>query len=123
MALELNEKKELSSIKTDDLPETVPVVPIKVGERRVLVKTIQKRDKTVSGIIIPETVQKSVTPTAIVVDIGADTEGVEVGDIVYINPQGAEFIDYGEMTFAVVYAGSIIAKLTNVRVPVETKQE
>ncbi len=123
MAIEVNEKKELKKISSDELPETVPVVPIKVGERRVLVKTIQKREKTVGGVIIPESVQSSVTPTAIIVDVGAGIDGFEAGDIVFINPQGADFIDYGDMTFSVVFAGSIIAKLTDVKVPVETTEE
>jgi len=121
MTIELNENKELKKISEDELPEYVPLVPIKVGERRVLVKTIQKRDKTASGIVIPESVQSSDTPTAIIVDTGEGVEGYDKGDIVYVNPTGGEFIEYEETLFAVLFAGSIIAKLTNVSVPIQEK--
>ena len=119
MALEVNESKQLKEISPDELPEYVPLVPIEVGERRLLLKTIQKREKTVSGIIIPESVQSSNTPTAIVVGVGQGVDNFEKGDIVYVNPTGGEFIEYDDMLFSVVFAGSVIARLTGVKVPVQ----
>lgn len=94
-----------------------PKVSFKPAGDRVLVKPETVEEKTVSGIIIPDTARKEKPETGVVVAIGPGKRGddnaiipvsVKVGDRVMFSKYGYDEVTIGDTEYYVVSESNIL---------------
>ena len=84
-------------------------VPIQPMEDYVVVKAVEAKPKTASGLYIPDSAQEK-PKTAEVVAVGANVQNVKKGDkVLYKNEFEATGVKFGKDEYTIVFQKNIIA--------------
>lgn len=87
-------------------------VPVEPMANHIVVQAEQAANKTASGLYLPDNAKEK-PKVAKVVAVGAQVEGIKVGDkVIYQNEYEATTVKVGGEEYTVVFGKNVIAKVS-----------